>query len=94
MIARTAVAALADVRLHAYPVWGWTLPADTPLDEPAPQGGRLDIRPHLARKRRAIAAHRSQTTDLIDDDPKGFRLEPAMLARFDRPYEFFLEATP
>lgn len=93
-IARAAVAGFADVRLFAYPVWGWTLPDDAPLDEPEPKGGRLDIRPHLARKRRAIAAHRSQTTDLIDDDPNGFRLEPAMLARFDRPHELFLEVTP
>ena len=49
-----------------------------------PRGGRLAIRPYLARKRAAIAAHRSQTTALIDDDPSGFRLAPEMLARFDR----------
>lgn len=36
--------------------------------------------PHLASKRRAIAAHRSQTSDYIADDPRGFRLNRAVLA--------------
>ncbi len=90
-IARTAVAGLADMRLYAYPIWGWKLAADRLLDETEPKGGRLDIRPYLDRKRRAIAAHRSQTTDLISDDPSGFRLNPAMVARFHGPSELFLE---
>jgi hypothetical protein len=46
----------------------------------------------LEKKRRAIAAHRSQTTDLIDDDPAGFLLTQIDLAHFDLPYEFFLES--
>ena len=46
----------------------------------------------LERKRRAIAAHRSQTTDLIDDDPAGFLFTQIDRAYFDRPYEFFLES--
>ena len=47
---------------------------------------------HLARKRRAIDAHRSQTTELISDDPNGFRLTGTDLARFALPYEFFFES--
>ena len=90
-IAQAAVAGLEDVRLYAYPVWGWLLADDLQLDEGAPRGGRLDIRSQLARKRRAIAAHRSQITDLIDDDPSAFRLEPEVLKHFDQPYELFLE---
>jgi LmbE family N-acetylglucosaminyl deacetylase len=90
-IARAAAAGLTDVRLHAYPVWGWDLAPDTMLDEAEPRGGRLDIRPYVDRKRRAIAAHRSQTTDLITDDPDGFRLDPAMVARFHATSELFLE---
>jgi hypothetical protein len=54
------------------------------------QGWRLDTTRHLPAKRRAIAAHRSQTTDLIDDDPNGFRLPDEFLALFTRPFEVFL----
>ncbi|MET0532332.1 MAG: PIG-L deacetylase family protein [Microvirga sp.] len=93
-IAKAAVAGLENVRLYAYPVWGWILADDMQLDEPAPRGGRLDIRSQLARKRRAIAAHRSQTTNLIDDDPGAFRLESEVLRHFDQPHELFLEVAP
>ena len=74
-----------------YPVWAWPH-ADTDV---APQDGeadawRLDVSGVLDAKRRAVAAHRSQLTALIDDDPDGFRLAPEMLAHFDRPWELFL----
>ena len=42
---------------------------------------RVDIAAASASKRRALAAHRSQTTDLIDDDPQAFRLRPATIER-------------
>lgn len=75
-----------------YPVWAWSA-AET---EAAPQDGeaqawRLDVTGVLDRKREAIAAHRSQTTALIDDDPDGFTLDAATLAHFERPWELFLE---
>ena len=54
--------------------------------------GSASIPRALEKKRRAIAAHRSQTTDLIDDDPDGFRFTPSGLARFDLQYEFFFES--
>jgi LmbE family N-acetylglucosaminyl deacetylase len=41
----------------------------------------VDVTNALARKRHAIAAHRSQTTTLISDDPHGFRLTDASIAR-------------
>ena len=47
----------------------------------------------LARKRSAVAAHRSQTTALIDDDPGGFRLSEADLARHLGGYEVFMQVT-
>jgi len=92
-----ALAAAAVARLDGpprwieYPVWAWPH-ADT---EVAPQVGeaevwRLDIGPVRPQKRRAIAAHRSQT-GLITDDPDGFQLAPDMLAHFARPWELFLE---
>lgn len=93
-IARAAIVGLEGVRLYAYPVWGWTLADETLLDEPEPMGGQLDIGPYLVRKRHAIQAHRSQMTRLIDDDPHGFQLPPALLAQFDQPREVFLEIAP
>ncbi len=76
-----------------YPVWAWTQAES----EVAPQNDeghawRLDISPVLARKQAAaIARHRSQTGALIQDDPGGFLLEPAMLSHFTRPWELFIE---
>jgi LmbE family N-acetylglucosaminyl deacetylase len=84
-------AQLSGLRLTYYPVWGWLLPPDAPFKEPAPTGARLDIATHLPAKRRAIAAHASQYTDLITDSPQGFRLPEALLAVFDQPFETFLD---
>ncbi|SDN89459.1 N-acetylglucosaminyl deacetylase, LmbE family [Methylobacterium phyllostachyos] len=77
------------VRVYEYPVWGWTLPPETEVG-PAPTGLRLDVSAYRATKVRAVAAHESQTTDLISDDPQGFRLEPAMIERLCGPYERFV----
>jgi LmbE family N-acetylglucosaminyl deacetylase len=88
-IVRLARADLGPIRTFAYPVWGWTLPQGTEVG-PGPSGLRLDIGAHRAAKAAAIGAHRSQTTDLISDDPTGFRLEAAMIARFTGPYEIFV----
>lgn len=85
-----AAASESGVGLMEYPIWGFDLPPDRPLAPMGPAGCRLDVTPWLAAKRRAIAAHRSQITMLIDDDPAGFRLTAAQLARFDTPYETFL----
>jgi LmbE family N-acetylglucosaminyl deacetylase len=87
----TRAAELSQARLTYYPVWGWLLPPDRPFDAPAPTGARFDITTHLPAKRRAIAAHASQYTDLITDSPQGFRLPPALLSVFDQPFETFLD---
>lgn len=83
-----AAAAAHGSALFAYPVWGLT------LDDAAPAGRqleavRLDIAGAAERKARAIAAHRSQTTGLIDDDPQGFRLTAADLSRHAGPTEAY-----
>ena len=91
-IAREAQRRVGEVRLFEYVVWGHTLPPSTEID-PVRSGFRIHIdQEALEKKRRAIAAHRSQTTDLIDDDPAGFLLTQIDLAHFDLPYEFFLES--
>ena len=83
----------APPRIVEYPVWAWTRVGEAE----APRAGegrpwRLDVSGVLDRKRRAVAAHVSQTTRLIDDDPDGFILTPDVLAHFDRPYEIYLDA--
>ena len=92
---RMASAAVARQRLRhlAYPVWGWTLPPDALLPGSSPTGMRLQIDAYAETKQRAIAAHASQYSDLIQDDPSGFRLPPGLLDVFTRPYETFLTVT-
>jgi LmbE family N-acetylglucosaminyl deacetylase len=91
-IARAVQQRVGKVKLFEYVVWGHTLPLSTQVD-PIRGGFRIRIdRETLEKKRRAIAAHRSQTTALIDDDPGGFLFSQIDLARFDLPYEFFLES--
>ncbi len=83
-----------SLRQIEYLIWDWdplqrkdaTLPVNV-------KPWRLDISTVLDLKQQAIAAYRSQTTDLIDDDPQGFRLTPEMLAHFAHPWELYLEQT-
>lgn len=93
-LARAAAALLPGTALWEYPIWGLTLPAQTELGDTPLQGVRVRVADSLARKRRAVAAHASQTTELIADDPEGFRLEPSALALFDTPDETYLKAAP
>lgn len=65
-----------------YAVWLDELgaPEDFPVAGEAEQVV-FDIREVAARKRHAVQAHLSQTTDLIADDPDGFRLSTSTLDR-------------
>lgn len=89
-----AVAALSHPpRVLEYPVWLWELGQDA--DQPRPDEVRvlrLGIDPAVLRKKLAIAAHRSQVTRLINDDPAAFYLSPELLAHFDVPHELFFES--
>ncbi|UIJ73126.1 PIG-L deacetylase family protein [Aurantimonas sp. HBX-1] len=63
--------------------------------EDAPRPGEMeivafDIGAVAAAKRQAVAAHLSQTTDLIADDPDGFRLTEATIERLNGPVETYL----
>ena len=92
--ASAAIVALArsrmpGVRIYEYPVWGWTLPPETEVGA-APEGLCLDVSAYSATKAKAVAAHESQTTNLIHDDPTGFRLEPEMIGRLCGPRERFV----
>ncbi|GAA3934386.1 PIG-L deacetylase family protein [Hymenobacter algoricola] len=80
-------------RVVEYVVWAWERAAAAELPQPGEvRGWRLDITPVLDVKQQAIAAHRSQLTAVIDDDPTGFQLSAAMLAHFAQPFEVYLEA--
>ncbi len=93
--AAAAVSSSRSIRVLEYPIWAYTSPDldDLPRWDEV-KAWRLEIGPVLDRKRAAIAAHRSQTTPLIDDDPAGFTLSPEVLAFFDRPWEVYLEPLP
>jgi LmbE family N-acetylglucosaminyl deacetylase len=93
-IARQVQDRVGGLGLFEYVVWGHTLPPSAAV---GPFRGGFKIRVDdeaLRKKRRAIAAHRSQTSDLIDDDPDGFLFTQIDRAHFDRPYEFFLKSEP
>lgn len=78
-----------------YPVWLWESAEgeDAPAAADGVRALRLDISPALAQKQLAIAAHRSQVSDLIADDPTGFRLTPELLRHFARGWEIYFEST-
>jgi LmbE family N-acetylglucosaminyl deacetylase len=80
------------LRRIEYPVWDWD-PAqrDSLQSSTCITSWRLDISAVLHRKKKAIAAYRSQTTNLIDDDPEGFRLTFEMLRNFLQPWELYFE---
>ena len=87
-------AALAGLAIYPrsieYPIWDWDLNQRQLLAEPAVQPWRLDIAEVTSLKQQAISAYLSQTTDLINDDPTGFRLTPEMLGNFAQPWELYL----
>lgn len=75
-------------RLIEYPIWDWDETQRGNL--PNLPSWRLDISSVVELKQQAIALYRSQTTNLIDDDPEGFCLTPEMLTNFTRPWEVYM----
>jgi LmbE family N-acetylglucosaminyl deacetylase len=80
-----------QLKLWSYPIWGWHLDPAADIDAPPPRGFRVDVTSWLTSKHAAIAAHASQMTDLIHDDPTGFRFDERTLAPFMGPYEYLFE---
>lgn len=82
----------ARPRVFEYLIWLWELGTDDDMPRPDEMiVWRVPIGQVLEQRNRAIAAHRSQVTRLIDDDPTAFYLSPELLAHFDNPRELFLE---
>ena len=79
-----------SIQIIEYPIWLWknSKREDWPIqDEVSPF--RLNIERVLTQKRKAIFAHKSQTTLLIDDDPEGFILTDDLLSPFLTAYELY-----
>jgi LmbE family N-acetylglucosaminyl deacetylase len=89
------VAAAADSpsrpRVHAYPVWSWTI--DTPRSVREGAVFRLSIAGDLDAKRHALGRHASQLGLVVPDDPEGFALSASELDLFLRPFETFIAVT-
>jgi len=79
-----------DLQHFSYPVWGRF--ADAVPDRLSRAGTlvRLETSGERDRKQAAVAAHRSQMTGLIDDDPEGFLMEPALQHHFIEAPEIFI----
>ena len=77
-------------KLYEYPIWLKDLGenGDEPKNDEV-MSFRLDISSVLNQKLEAISAHKSQITDLINDDPEGFRLSEEMFHDLNVPYETF-----
>lgn len=91
-IARRVAQAMPDLALFSYPVWSrW----DDPdlLDHVAARHPvALDSRTWQARKKLAIAAHRTQRGLVIEDDPTGFSLPLDFIDAFAKEPEIFWRA--
>ncbi|NJK55652.1 MAG: PIG-L family deacetylase [Pleurocapsa sp. SU_5_0] len=77
-------------RIIEYPIWDWDTEQRGDFADSI-NAWRLDITNVLELKRQAIAQYRSQISDLINDDPAGFRLTAEMLQNFTQPWEIYLE---
>jgi len=92
---QAAQEATMQPRILEYLIWLWELgiPDDWPQSD-STGIWRVDITDVQTQRDQAIAAHRSQVTRLIDDDPTAFYLSPELLAHFAPPRELFVEQNP
>lgn len=89
-IARMLVRQCPDLHLWSFPVWGRFVSI-----APTSWRGmvRFDTTTYRQRKAPAIAAHQSQMTHLITDDPDGFVMDREMQLHFLESPEYFLRET-
>lgn len=95
-LARAAIeAAGAAPDVLEYAIWLDELgTADDHPREGEAEAMAVDIQGTADRKRHAVAAHLSQTTDLVADDPDGFRLTSETIERLTGPVERYFRAAP
>ncbi|AKD56113.1 PIG-L deacetylase family protein [Spirosoma radiotolerans] len=79
-------------RVLEYLIWLWELgnEHDMPGHDEM-MVWHVPIESVMMQRNQAIAAHRSQVSRLIDDDPTAFYLSPELLMHFNKPRELFLE---
>ena len=89
---RRAVARANNCRLLQYPIWAWhwAHPGDGTLRPEMLTGLALTDAPQAA-KRRALAAHRSQTEPLSDEPGDEAVVPPGFRDHFNRSRELFVE---
>lgn len=90
-LAAEAAARRPGVRLWRFPIWGRF------VQRGLCRGERLysfDSRRYATRKRDALAAHSSQMSGLIADDPDGFVMDPATQRHFLETREMFISSKP
>jgi LmbE family N-acetylglucosaminyl deacetylase len=82
----------SDPLILEYPIWldEFGEEDDRPRNDEARQV-IFDVSGVLEAKHAAIAAHLTQTTALIDDDPNGFRLTEAVIERLATPTETYYQ---
>ncbi|MCX3267248.1 bifunctional PIG-L family deacetylase/class I SAM-dependent methyltransferase [Pedobacter agri] len=79
-------------KIWEYPIWLYELAQQADL--PKLNHNELkfvDVHQYSTLKQSCIAAHSSQTTRLIDDDPTGFILTAEMISNFTTGQEYFME---
>ncbi len=80
-------------RILQYPIWLWEMGEEADLLAIGKmKKWRVDITDAIEIKRSALMAHQSQVSDLIDDDPDGFRLSEKVISHFDSASEIFFES--
>lgn len=93
VIASRLAMAMPELRLYSYPIWGLTLDDEVEIRVDHMDPVKLDVREAHPAKMRAIAAHASQSTALIDDCPNPFRLSQEDVALFSGEHEIFIPMT-
>lgn len=80
-------------RVLEYPIWLWELgnPEDVEVIDQMKKLA-VNIEETLPVKNKALSAHVSQVTAMIDDDPEGFMLSEQVIAHFNIPTEVFFES--
>lgn len=92
-LVQAARAKLTDKpRVLEYLIWLWELGREQDMPRPGEMNvWRVPIESVIEQRNKAIQAHRSQVSRMIDDDPTAFYLSPELLKHFDDPRELFLE---
>lgn len=85
-----ALAAASGACHLSYPVWGWILAPDDEIADLPGLGWRFPVASFQQQRHAALAAHRSQVSALITDDPTGFRLDGATLRAMWSDHEAFM----